>query len=51
MVRCQKDLMKGSVAHPQYFRAWAAALTHKLVGIDHVDAAATPVSLLTAWKS
>jgi hypothetical protein len=51
MMRCQKDVMKGSVALPQYFRAWPTALTHKLVGIDHVDAAATPVSLLTAWKS
>lgn len=51
MVRCQKDLMKASVALAQYFKAWATALTHKLVGIDHVDAAATPLSLLTAWKS
>jgi NADPH:quinone reductase-like Zn-dependent oxidoreductase len=50
MVRFPKDLMKGSDAYAEYVRVSATELAHKPAGIDHIHAAAAPMSLLTAWQ-
>lgn len=39
-----------SAAYAQYVAAPASDLARKPAGIDHVDAAATPMALLTAWQ-
>jgi NADPH2:quinone reductase len=50
MVRFPDDLMKGSDAYAEYVRVAASELAHKPQGIDHVNAAGAPMSLLTAWQ-
>jgi len=50
MVRFPEDLMKGSDAYAEYVSVLATELAHKPTGIDHVDAGAAPMSLLTAWQ-
>jgi NADPH:quinone reductase-like Zn-dependent oxidoreductase len=50
MVRFPADLMTGSGAYAQYVRVAATELARKPAGIDHVHAAAAPMSLLTAWQ-
>lgn len=50
MVRFPKDLMTGSGAYAEYVSVPAAELALKPAGIDHVQAAAAPMSLLTAWQ-
>lgn len=50
MVRFPEDLMTGSGAYAEYVSVPAAELALKPVGIDHVQAAAAPMSLLTAWQ-
>ena len=50
MVRFPEDLMKGSDAYAEYVRVAATELAHKPLGIHHVEAAAAPMSLLTAWQ-
>lgn len=50
MVRFPDDLMKGSDAYAEYVRVPASELAHKPAGIDHAQAAAAPMSLLTAWQ-
>lgn len=48
MVRFAEDSATGSGAYARYVRVAAAELAHKPAGIDHVHAAAAPMSLLTA---
>lgn len=50
MVRFPKDLMTGSGAYAQYIRIHEAELAMKPKGIDHVQAAGAPMSLLTVWQ-
>lgn len=50
MVRFPDDLMKGSSAYADYVRVPASELALKPAGIDHVHAAGSPMSLLTAWQ-
>jgi len=50
MVRFPQDLMKGSSAYAEYVRVPASELALKPAGIDHIQAAAAPMSLLTAWQ-
>ena len=50
MVRFPDDLMKGSSAYAEYVRVPASELALKPAGIDHTQAAAAPMSLLTAWQ-
>ncbi|TCV98930.1 NADP-dependent oxidoreductase [Biostraticola tofi] len=50
MVRFPQDLMKGSGAYAEYVRVPAHELALKPQGIDHVQAAGAPMSLLTAWQ-
>lgn len=50
MVRFPHDLMTGSSAYAEYVRVPASDLALKPVGIDHVQAAGAPMSLLTAWQ-
>lgn len=50
MVRFPEDLMKGSGAYAQYVCVPARELALKPRNIDHVHAAALPMSLLTAWQ-
>lgn len=50
MVRFPEDLMTGSGAYAQYVAVPAAELARKPSGIDHVQAAGAPMSLLTAWQ-
>lgn len=50
MVRFPDDLMKGSGAYAQYVRVAASELAPKPAGIDHIQAAGSPMSLLTAWQ-
>jgi NADPH:quinone reductase-like Zn-dependent oxidoreductase len=50
MVRFPTDLMKGSGAYAEYVCIPASELALKPRGIDHVQAAAAPMSLLTAWQ-
>lgn len=50
MVRFPSGLAGGSRAYAQYVSVPAAELAHKPAGIDHLHAAAAPMSLLTAWQ-
>jgi len=50
MVRFPEDLMKGSSAYAEYVQVPASELAVKPAGIDHVQAAGAPMSLLTAWQ-
>jgi NADPH:quinone reductase-like Zn-dependent oxidoreductase len=50
MVRFPQDVMKGSSAYAEYVCVPASELALKPVGIDHVQAAGAPMSLLTAWQ-
>ena len=50
MVRFPHDLMTGSNAYADYVKVPASDLAMKPVGIDHLQAAAAPMSLLTAWQ-
>lgn len=50
MVRFPEDLMKGSSGYAEYVTVPAAELARKPDGIDHVQAAGAPMSLLTAWQ-
>jgi NADPH:quinone reductase-like Zn-dependent oxidoreductase len=50
MVRFPHDLMTGSNAYAEYIKVPAADLAMKPAGIDHIQAAAAPMSLLTAWQ-
>ncbi|EJC83248.1 Zn-dependent oxidoreductase, NADPH:quinone reductase [Rhizobium leguminosarum bv. trifolii WSM2297] len=50
MVRFPEDLMRGSSAYAEYVSVPASELALKPVGIDHIQAAGTPMSLLTAWQ-
>ncbi len=50
MVRFPDDLMKGSGAYAEYVRVPVSELALKPAGIDHVQAAGAPMSLLTAWQ-
>jgi NADPH:quinone reductase-like Zn-dependent oxidoreductase len=50
MVRFPKDLMTGSGAYAEYIRIHESELASKPNGIDHIQAAGAPMSLLTAWQ-
>lgn len=50
MVRFPEDLMKGSGAYAEYVCVAASELALKPGSLDHVQAAAAPMSLLTAWQ-
>lgn len=50
MVRFPEGLAGGSRAYAEYVSVPAAQLARKPAGIDHVHAAAAPMSLLTAWQ-
>jgi NADPH:quinone reductase-like Zn-dependent oxidoreductase len=50
MVRFPEDLMTGSGAYAEYVCVPASELAMKPAGIDHVQAAGAPMSLLTAWQ-
>lgn len=50
MVRFPEDLMTGSGAYAEYVRVAVTELALKPKGIDHVQAAGAPMSLLTAWQ-
>lgn len=50
MVRFPKDLMTGSGAYAEYIRIHETELALKPSGIDHVQAAGAPMSLLTVWQ-
>jgi NADPH:quinone reductase-like Zn-dependent oxidoreductase len=50
MVRFPSGLAGGSRAYAEYVSVPATELALKPVGVDHVHAAAAPMSLLTAWQ-
>jgi NADPH:quinone reductase-like Zn-dependent oxidoreductase len=50
MVRFPSGLAGGSRAYAEYVSVPAAELALKPAGVDHVHAAAAPMSLLTAWQ-
>lgn len=50
MVRFPKDLMTGSGAYAEYISIHETELALKPEGIDHVQAAGAPMSLLTVWQ-
>lgn len=50
MVRFPHDLMTGSNAYADYVKVPAVDLAKKPAGIDHIQAAGAPMSLLTAWQ-
>ena len=50
MVRFPENLMTGSGAYADYVTVPASELALKPAGIDHVQAAGAPMSLLTAWQ-
>ncbi|MFP3547346.1 NADP-dependent oxidoreductase [Rhizobium sp. SIMBA_035] len=50
IVRFPHNLMTGSSAYADYVRVPASDLAPKPSGIDHIHAAAAPMSLLTAWQ-
>ncbi len=50
MVRFPRDLMTGSGAYAEYTRIHETELALKPNGIDHVQAAGAPMSLLTVWQ-
>lgn len=50
MVRFPTGLAGGSRAYAEYVSAPAEEVARKPAGVDHVQAAAAPMSLLTAWQ-
>ncbi|MBB4343069.1 NADP-dependent oxidoreductase [Rhizobium leguminosarum] len=50
MVRFPEDLMKGSGAYAEHVSVPVSELAIKPAGIDHIQAAGAPMSLLTAWQ-
>ena len=50
MVRFPADVMKGSKAYTEYVSVPATELARKPASIDHIHAAGSPMSLLTAWQ-
>lgn len=50
MVRFPEDLMTGSGAYAEYIRVQETELAVKPKGINHVQAAGAPMSLLTVWQ-
>jgi NADPH:quinone reductase-like Zn-dependent oxidoreductase len=50
MVRFPIGLAGDSQAYAEYVSVPATDLAHKPAGIDHIHAAAAPMSLLTAWQ-
>jgi NADPH:quinone reductase-like Zn-dependent oxidoreductase len=50
MVRFPTGLAGESKAYAEYVSVPASQITRKPVGIDHLHAAAAPMSLLTAWQ-
>jgi NADPH:quinone reductase-like Zn-dependent oxidoreductase len=50
MVRFPQDMTTGSGAYAEYVCVPAAELALKPRGIEHVEAAGAPMSLLTAWQ-
>lgn len=50
MVRFPAGLAGGSRAYAEYVSVPASEVAHKPAGIDHMQAAAAPMSLLTAWQ-
>ncbi|MEG3178784.1 NADP-dependent oxidoreductase [Sphingomonas sp. RB3P16] len=50
MVRFPDALMTGSNAYAEYVSVPASHLAPKPAGIDHVQAAGAPMSILTAWQ-
>lgn len=50
MVRFPEDIMQGSGAYADYVSVPVSELALKPKGIDHIHAAAAPMSLLTAWQ-
>lgn len=50
MVRFPEGLAGGSRAYAEYVSVPASELAIKPAGVDHVHAAAAPMSLLTAWQ-
>ena len=50
MVRFPEKVMTGSGAYAEYVSVPASELALKPQGIGHVEAAAAPMSLLTAWQ-
>ena len=50
MVLFPHDLMTGSNAYAEYVKVPASDLAIKPAGIDHTQAAAAPMSLLTTWQ-
>jgi NADPH:quinone reductase-like Zn-dependent oxidoreductase len=50
MVRFPEDVMTGSGAYAEYIRIRESELALKPKGVDHVQAAGAPMSLLTVWQ-
>lgn len=50
MVRFPTGMMGGSKAYAEYVNVPAAEVALKPVSIDHIHAAAAPMSVLTAWQ-
>ncbi|MBS1184250.1 MAG: NADPH2:quinone reductase [Proteobacteria bacterium] len=50
MVRFPDDVMEGSKAYAEYVSVPASHLARKPDGLDHIQAAGAPMSLLTAWQ-
>jgi NADPH2:quinone reductase len=50
MVRFPADVMEGSKAYAEYVSVPSSELALKPRGISHAEAAAAPMSLLTAWQ-
>lgn len=50
MIRFPDGVMTGGGAYAEYVSAPAAHLAHKPASLDHLQAAAAPMSLLTAWQ-
>jgi len=50
MVRFPHDLMTGSNAYADYVKVPVSDLARKPAGVDHIQAAGAPMSLLTAWQ-
>jgi len=50
MIRFPEGVFGESRAYAEYVSVPASQIAHKPMGIDHVQAAAAPMSLLTAWQ-
>ncbi|ALN71928.1 NADP-dependent oxidoreductase [Aureimonas sp. AU20] len=50
MVRFPDDVMEGGKAYAEFVSVPVSDLAPKPVGLDHAQAAAAPMSLLTAWQ-